>query len=114
MPFLEYREEHAEKRSIQAQFKGLQDDVRIGLLNKDYTKVKETRAQQVELTERENMLNAVIYRKRQQSLLFFSKINVSLDGQKNEMYAYYHEKRKDKTPVPSREGIPAEKPDTEE
>jgi len=113
MPFLERKQDYAEKRSIKAQFKELQSDVRIGLLSKDYTKMAEARTQQVELTARENMLDAIIYRKSQQSLLFFRKINVAFESQKNEMYTYYQERRRGATSI--REALPPDsKPDTEE
>ena len=112
MPFLEQREDRVEKGRIKKQFKELQNDVRVGLLNKDYTKTAEARARQVELTERDNMLNAIIYRKKQQSLLFFSMVNISLDSQKHQIYTYYQERRKGSSP--SHERIPPEnKPDTD-
>ena len=113
MPFLERKEDLAEKRDIKAQFKELQSDVRTGLLSNDHATMAEARAQHVELTARENLLDAVIYRKSQQSLLFFRRLNVTLENQKSEMYTYYHERRQGITPT--REGLPPEdKPDTEE
>jgi len=113
MPFLERKQDYAEKRSIKAQFKELQSDVRTGLLSKDYAKMAEARTQQVELTTRENMLDAIIYRKSQQSLLFFRKINVAFESQKDEMYTYYQERRRGATLM--REALPPDlKPDTEE
>ncbi|MCL2399766.1 MAG: hypothetical protein FWC91_08510 [Defluviitaleaceae bacterium] len=94
MPFLDKNEEISDRGQIRSQQRNLQNDLQSNLLSQNYAEMAAIRAQQVADSTRQDMLNAIIYRKDQQRLLFFRRLNSSLDSQKYEMFAYYRNKRK--------------------
>lgn len=106
MPFLEKSENISDRIETRKQQRELQNELRKNLLTKNYAEMNSIRSQQVELLSRQNMLNAIIYRKDQQSQLFFRRLNVTLDSQKREMLAHYRHKRRGG--VKAQTDVPAE------
>jgi len=93
MPFLERGENISDRLWVIRQQRELQNDLRDNLQNQNIAEMAAIRVQQVELSTRQNMLNALLYRKDQQSRMFFRRLNLAIDTQKHEMFTYYRERR---------------------
>ena len=93
MPFLDLREEHAERASVQKNQRSLQEELRVHMARSQYSAMTALRARQTKLTEQENELAALIYRKETKQRLFFRRLHSTFDLQKQEIFEYYRNRR---------------------
>ena len=94
MPFMERTEDFSERAKNMREQRELQAKIRDKAVQCKFGEQREIRARQTALSQRQNELNALIYRKDTQQRLFFRKINFALDIQKHEMFAYYRDRRR--------------------
>ena len=92
MPFLD-RSEAKEREENREEKKRLEEKVRQSLRQRDNARTAELRLQERELSRRQDLLDALLIRKRTQSQLFFRKINLAFDLQKAKMFEYYRRMR---------------------
>ena len=93
MPFLDRSGEVMRREDTVQELRKGQEKLREQLAGGDTDGMRATRAKGLELSARQDQLNALLYRKDAQRRLFFRKLNASLDMQKHEMFAYYRDIR---------------------
>jgi hypothetical protein len=94
MPFMEKATDISEREKTMREQRELQAEIRGKAAQGKFSEQGGLRARQTALAQRQNELNALIYRKNTQERLFFRKINFALDIQKHEMFAYYRDRRR--------------------
>jgi len=93
MPFLDRRAELGDRERAQDEQKSLRQALADKMAEGKFGEMAEDRARQTALAARQNELNALIYRKDTQERLFFRRLNLAFDLQKQEMFAYYRDRR---------------------
>jgi len=93
MPFMDRSAELGDRERARDEQKSLQQELTGKMAAGKFSEMAEDRARQTALTARQNELNALIYRKDTQERLFFRKLNLAFDLQKQEMFAYYCDRR---------------------
>lgn len=93
MPFLDREVEYTDRQRTQEQGNALAAQLRESVGQQNHGETARIRGEQLRLGVRQNELSALIYRKDTQRWLFFRRLNYALDNQKQEMFAYYRNRR---------------------
>ena len=98
MPFLDLSSELEQRVAARNIILETQKEIRANRLKEHTEKtekeIAELRREQTETSAKQNEIEALIYRKDTQRRLFFRRLNLTYDLQKNEMLEYYREKRR--------------------
>lgn len=93
MPFFESASELAQRAGNQQQIRALQETVRVNAAQGKRQKNAELHERIRELSQANDLLWAVVYRKDRGKRGFLRKLNYAFDMEKHDMYQYYREQR---------------------
>lgn len=93
MPFFDKSDEERELMELKNKQKDIRNEIASNSRSSDYEENVDLNQQLVKNLAKENMLEALIYRKESGSRLFLRKINYAFDIQKHEMFEYYKHKK---------------------
>ncbi|MDL2232102.1 hypothetical protein LJC63_00790 [Ruminococcaceae bacterium OttesenSCG-928-L11] len=93
MPFLDRTEELEERQKARDEKHRLQAEVRSALTKARYADLQALRLQERETLYLQNRYNSLIVRKDTAARLFFRRLNIAFDLQKQEIFQYYRGRR---------------------
>lgn len=114
MPFFSKEEEKQELVRLREEQRELKEEIAERSRQGEHQENAALRAQAMEQLYKENILEALLYRKEAGSRYFLRKLNYAFDFQKHEMFQYYKDRRDEAEQAAEAESLPQEPEDEDE